>query len=75
MGWRTGNGKRGALPEPAVKTDAEPGKEPSDRSLEIDEQWSRSLVELGGVTYEPGAAEEAMGPPGAGLDTGYDKPA
>ncbi len=42
--------------------------------LEIDEQWTRSLVELGSVAYESGVAEEAVGPAWTGVDTGYDKP-
>ena len=45
------------------------------RALQISVQWTRPVVELGGVTHESGATEEAVGPTWTGLDTGHDKPA
>jgi hypothetical protein len=43
--------------------------------VEIGGQWQRPMVELGSVTYESGATEEAMGSTRTSLNTGYDKPA
>lgn len=47
----------------------------SKARLHIGVQWSWPMVELRGISYESGIAEETMGSTWTSLGTGYDKPA